>query len=166
MGAQPRVTITAEAPVKSQEPFPCGANLVSETAESRTGHYLPKSFQPGKESNARLRPTEYSSAPAQGQSQASGPPMVSKPGTTLPSSSLGPDHGDIRPDSSREDPALRKRRHLTWSRGGALEKGCCANLSQSRLGTRAPPRRRVAAAFLVQAPRSPYLHYAAFQVLG
>lgn len=65
--------MTAEATVKSQEPFPCRANLVLETAESRTGHYLPKSFQPGKESNARLRPTVYSSAPAQGQSQASAP---------------------------------------------------------------------------------------------
>lgn len=73
MEAQPRVTVTAEATVKSLEPVPCGANLVSETAESRTGHYLPKSFQPGKESNARLRPTVYSSAPAQGQSQASVP---------------------------------------------------------------------------------------------
>lgn len=51
------------------------------------------------------------------------PALVSKLGTTLPSSSLRPDHGDIRPDSSREDPALRKLRHLTWSRGGALEKG-------------------------------------------
>lgn len=151
--------MTAEATVKSQEPFPCGANLVSETAESRTGHYLPKSFQPGKESNARLRPTEYSSAPAQGQSQASGPPLVSKPGRTLPSSSLWPDHGDIRPDSSREDPALRKLRHLTWSRGGALEKGCCANLSQSRLQTRTPPRRRVAAAFPHQSKPLDHLTY-------
>lgn len=123
VGAQRRVTMTAESTVKSQEPLlPCGPNLVTETAESRTGHYLPKSFQPGKESNARLRPAVYSSAPAQGQSQASGP-LVSKPGTTLPSSSLRPDHGDIRPESSREDPALRKRHHLTWSRGGALEKG-------------------------------------------
>lgn len=42
------MTMTAEATDKSQEPFPGSANLAAETAESRTGHYLPKSFQPGR----------------------------------------------------------------------------------------------------------------------
>lgn len=123
MGAQPRVTTTAEETVRSQEPSPYGANLVSETAESRTGHYLPKSFQPRKESNARLRPTVCSSASTQGQSQGSGPQTTSKLSRLSLQAASGQTTGDIRPDSSREDPALRKLSHLTWSRGGAPEKG-------------------------------------------
>lgn len=73
MGAKPRVTMAAEAIVKSQEPYPCSANLVSETAESRTGHYLPKPSPALEESNAQLRPTVCSSAPSQGQFPGSAP---------------------------------------------------------------------------------------------
>lgn len=67
------MTMEAEATVKSQEPYPCGADRMSETAEGRTGHYLPKSSQPWKTSNASLRPTAGSSAPAQGQFQGPAP---------------------------------------------------------------------------------------------